>query len=139
MNNIKLIIKLGVIGFFSWTCATYGQSSCDGFWVANYKDLAKGWDTTAELTITGTEAKWKATLGMHDRQGSPCRDHTFPAIVLLCSDDALEFRVDGSELASPRADHCPNWHVLLRRLDADHAEGLFVKQQIPLTIVRRHD
>lgn len=114
----------------------FAQSSCDGFWIAKYKDLAKDWDTTAELTITGTEAKWKATLGMHDKKGSPCRDYTFPAKILQCTDDVIEFKVDGSELASPRADHCPNWHVRLNRLETDKAEGVFVKQQIPLTMFR---
>jgi len=130
---MRFVTIISMIACSNWALA---QSSCDGFWIAKYKDLAKGWDTTAELTINGNEAKWKATLGMHDKKGSPCRDYTFPAKVLQCTDSEIEFKVDGSEIASPRADHCPNWHVRLNRLEADQAEGIFVKQQIPLTIVR---
>ena len=129
--------RLALVSVVLLCSHAFGQSSCDGLWVAKFQDLAKGWDTTAELTITGATAKWMTTLGAHERMGSPCRDHTFAATVVQCNEQLLELWVDGSELASPRADHCPNWHVRVNRIDPDHAEGVFVKQNNPVLLVRQ--
>ena len=131
-----------LIGLFLTISGPYGvypvraEASCDGKWIAYYKDLARGWDTTATVIISGQKATYTADLGRHKAVNSPCRDHTFPAQILTCSHNAIEFKVDGRELMSPRGDHCPSWHVRLKRLDDDNAQGIFVKEKIPLTMRR---
>jgi hypothetical protein len=131
---LRLCLAMVILGLGHSAVA---ETTCDGKWIAKYKDLARGWDTTATVLISGMKGTYTADLGRHQAQNSPCRDHTFPAQIVMCTDKVIEFKVDGREVMSPRGNHCPSWHVKLKRIDSDHSEGIFVKEKIPLTMDRK--
>lgn len=113
------------------------DDSCDGHWVGRYSDAARGWETTAEIDISGDTGYWMSRLGLHKKKNSPCRDVVFPMKVLKCTNTEIELIVDGSSVMSPRGDTCPNHHSRLVRKDSDTAEGTMGGRETTLIITRR--
>jgi hypothetical protein len=126
--------KLTLIILFFGITSHAADTSCEGKWAGTYLDEARGWKTDSELIVSEDQTTWMSKLGMHKKKNSPCRDVVFPAKILQCTANEIEFIVDGSSVMSPRGNHCPDWQGKLKRTSEDTAEGYFLTDSAGMPI-----